>query len=84
VNFKRPAYCSCFDVEGTDHVTLTVHQTFKMASVVDDLFVIGDDFEAILDLLEQDDDLEQEFSIAASEVSRLNLLFVIYYRLNEV
>jgi hypothetical protein len=34
-----------------------------------DIFVFGDDFEAILDLLEADENIEREFLEAAEEVS---------------
>ena len=66
-NFKEPAYCLDFDVERTGHVTLTVHKhdrVSKMAEVVDNLFVFGVDFEAILDILEDD-----QFTTTASDVS---------------
>ena len=40
-----------------------------MADVGDDLFLLGDDFEAILDLLDGDEALQEQFSTVASEVS---------------
>ena len=52
---------------------LTVHKharLSKMAEGVDDLFVFGDDFEAILDLLEEDQALKEQFTAVASDVSR--------------
>ena len=41
----------------------------KMADGGDDLFLFGDDFEAILDILDEDEVLQEQFSTAASEVS---------------
>ena len=40
-----------------------------MADRGDDLFLFGDDFEAILDILDEDEVLQEQFSTAASEVS---------------
>ena len=40
-----------------------------MADAGDDLFLFGDDFEAILDLLDEDESLQEQFSTVASEVS---------------
>ena len=40
-----------------------------MADAGDDLFLFGDDFEAILDLLDEDDALQEQFSTVANEVS---------------
>jgi hypothetical protein len=42
-----------------------------MADVMDDLFVFGDDFDAILDILEEDEALEEQFTAVASDVSRI-------------
>ena len=42
-----------------------------MADRGDDLFLFGDDFEAILDILDEDEVLHEQFSTAASEVSSL-------------
>ena len=47
----------------------TVHKLLTMADVGDDLFLLGDDFEAILDLLDGDEALQEQFSTVASEVS---------------
>ena len=41
-----------------------------MAEVVDNLFVFGVDFEAILDILEDDEALEDQFITTASDVSK--------------
>lgn len=40
-----------------------------MADAGDDLFLVGDDFEAVLDLLDEDEALQEQFSTVASEVS---------------
>lgn len=40
-----------------------------MADSGDDLFLFGDDFEAILDLLDEDEALQEQFSTVANEVS---------------
>ena len=40
-----------------------------MADAGDDLFLFGDDFEAILDVLGEDEVLQEEFSTVTSEVS---------------
>ena len=40
-----------------------------MADAGDDLFLFGDDFEAILDLLDEDEALQEQFSTVPSEVS---------------
>lgn len=40
-----------------------------MADAGDDLFLFGDDFEAILDLLDEDEALQEQFSTVAREVS---------------
>lgn len=40
-----------------------------MADDANDLFIFGDDFEAILEILESDEGLEEQFVAAVSEVS---------------
>ena len=40
--------------------------------MADDLFVFGDDFEAILGILEEDEALEEEFTAIANDVSLKN------------
>ena len=37
--------------------------------MADDLFLFGDDFDAILGILEEDEVLEEEFTAIASDVS---------------
>ncbi|XP_031553408.1 uncharacterized protein LOC116290505 [Actinia tenebrosa] len=69
-NFKGPAYCFAFDVEPYHHVTLTVH-TLKTNKAADsEEFVFGDNLEAILDILEADEDIEREFLEAVDEVKK--------------
>ena len=46
-----------------------VHKLSTMADAGDDVFLLGDDFEAILDLLDDDEALQEQFSTVASEVS---------------
>ena len=53
-------------------MTLTVHKhdrISKMAEVVDNLFVFGVDFEAILDILEDDEALEDQFTTIVSSTN---------------
>ena len=50
-----------------DHVTLTVHTT-KMASVRDtDCYVFGNNLDAILEALEEDDDFESDLGDTANK-----------------
>lgn len=42
--------------------------------MVDDLFVFGDDFEAILGILEEDEALEEEFTAVASDVQSADII----------
>lgn len=41
----------------------------------DGLTILGDDLDAILDVLEQDEFLQEEFSAAVNSVSAENLIF---------
>ena len=73
------------DVERTSHVIVTVHKFSTMADVGDDLFLLGDDFEAILDLLDGDEALQEQFPTVASEVSakyRNIHLYVVCFQKN--
>ena len=45
---------------------------------MDDLFVFGDDFEAILGILEEDEAVEEEFTAVASDVSKKTVVFGLY------
>ena len=47
----------------------TVHKLSTMADAGDVLFLLGDYFEAILELLDEDEVLQEQFSTVASEVS---------------
>ena len=49
-----------------------------MADMVDDLFVFGDNFEAILGILEEDEALEEEFTAVARDVSKKTVVFGLY------
>jgi len=40
-----------------------------MASASDELYLFGDDFDAVLDILEEDDALGEHFEISVSNVS---------------
>jgi len=40
-----------------------------MANSADERFVWGDDFETILDILEEDEEIEEQFTSTVSEVS---------------
>ena len=51
-----------------------------MADAGDDLFLFGDDFEAILDLLDEDEALQEQFSTVASEVSANYINLVCFQR----
>lgn len=46
-----------------------------MEDEVDGLTILGDDFDAILDVLEEDEFLQEEFSAAVNSVSAENLFF---------
>ena len=48
-----------------------------MADGVDDLFVWGEDFEAILSILEDDEEVEEEFSVAVRNVSWKRVNFAL-------
>ena len=72
-NFKGLNNSVPSEVELIRHVTLTVHTSNKMADATNELFVFGDDFEAILNMLEEDETIEEHFSTAAMEVSILYL-----------
>jgi len=50
-------------------VILTLHTQNKMADSMNDLCLFGEDFEAILDILEGDEDLEKQFESSVSDVS---------------
>ena len=67
---------SLSDVESVCHLTANLRaysttQT-KMADEVDDLFLFGEDFDAIFDILEEEDSVEKEFADAVANVSMIN------------
>ena len=45
---------------------------------VKDLFFFGDDFDAVLDILEIDEELEEQFTEAIDEVSMQKLFNTLY------
>lgn len=49
-------------------MTLTLHTVNKMAEDTDAIFIFGDDLEAILDALEEEEGVHEEFSAAVSNV----------------
>ena len=49
--------------------------TTNMADGGEYIFLFGDDFDAILDLLEQDEDMEQHFKASVENVSMICFLF---------
>ena len=46
-----------------------VHTTNEMADDIEDIFVWGEDFEAILAILEEDETVDLHFTTATNEVS---------------
>ena len=65
-------------------MTLTLHTVNKMAEDADALFIFGDDLEAILDALEEDEGVQEEFSAAVNNVSVGNWTFNSNYRSNKL
>ena len=57
-----------------------------MADGGEDIFLFGDDFDVILDLLEQDEDIEEEFVTSVENVSIICLLFSseIYWKMQRL
>jgi len=53
-----------------------------MADGIDGLFVFGEDFEAILDLLEEDEATEEQFITAVDDVSTKHSNYSSYFRFN--
>ena len=49
--------------------------TTNMADGEEDIVLFGDDFDAILDLLEQDEDMEEQFKASVENVSMICFLF---------
>ena len=61
-NFKGLNKRGCQEVEGTSHVTTKVHTQNKMADSADEIFEWGDNFETILDILEKDEEIKEQFT----------------------
>ena len=59
-------------------MTLTVHTTNNMADAVDELFTFDDNLEAILDILEEDEAIEEQFSAAVTDVSTISVNFYLF------
>ena len=78
-NFKGTFCCFGFDVETYHHVTMTLHSLFqsKMADGAD--FLNGDDLEAILDILEADKEMEEEFINEDENASTRNTIITYYF-----
>ena len=57
------------ELEGTCHVTAKVHTRNKMADESEQMFVSGDDLDAILAILEEDEQIDHQFSSVINEVS---------------
>lgn len=49
--------------------------TTNMADGEEDIFLFGDDFDTILDLLEQGEDMEEHFKTSVENVSMICFLF---------
>ena len=72
-NIKGIGYCFDFEVDTGSHVTMTV-QSFKRHSKtiwrrIATFFLFGDDLDAVLEALEGDDNVDEYFEEAVTEVS---------------
>ena len=57
-------------------MTLTLHTQNKMAGGSDDVYLFGEDFDAILGILEEDEGLKEQFESSASDVTtKLGLFY---------
>ena len=80
-NFKGAVCCLACEVETYHHVTMTLHRlTSVQNNMVDlnDLFFFGDNFDAVLDILEIGEELEEQFTEAVDEVSMRKLFSTLY------
>ena len=80
-NFKGAVCCLASEVETYHHVTMTLHKLTAVQNNmadVNDLFFFGDDFDAVLDILEIDEELEEQFTEAVDEVSMRKLFNTLY------
>ena len=53
----------------------TLELVSNMADSEEDIFLFGDDFDAILAVLEQDEDMEEQFKASVENVSMICFLF---------
>ena len=83
MNIKGLNKRGCKEVEGTSHVTTKVHTQNKMADGTDEIFVWGDNFETILDILEDDEEIEEQFISTVSEVRLVCAYLGSRRRINE-
>ena len=67
-----------FEVETSGHVTLTGTVKTNMAEV-NDLYLFEDDFGTILEILEDEEELDEQFREAAIEVSVSNFYSILKY-----
>ena len=49
-------------------MTAKVHTKNKMADGADEIFVWGENFETVLDILEEDEEIDKQFTSTVSEV----------------
>ena len=66
---KGWAIVSHLRFEKTSHVTSTVHSNQTNMADGSDLFLFGDDFDAILEIIEAEDNIDVHFEDAVAEVS---------------
>ena len=76
-NFKGTFCCFGFDVETYHHVTMTLHSLFQSKMADGAVFLNGDDLEAILDILEADKEMEEEFINEDENVSTRNTIITL-------
>lgn len=65
-------------------MTLTLDTVNKMVERTDELFIFGNDLEVILDALEEDEGVQEEFSAAVRNVSVENWIFNSNCRSNKL
>ena len=58
---------------------MTVHTFFAMAAMNDLLFLFGNDMDAILDVIESDQDVEDSFQEASDSVSTLKFEYSYHH-----
>lgn len=67
---KGVGYCFSLEVEKTSHLTSTVHSNQTNMADGSDLFLFGDDFDAILEIMEAEDNIDVHFEDAVAEVQK--------------